>query len=345
MHMLLTILACSHPSSTPQPASPAIHQPPEASAASATAPAGSGQPQALRFEGICDGSAAVRLDDGRWWVAYDEDTALSLFPADGGRYEARVELVEALSLGDDGELDLEGAARVGDRIWWIGSHGNDSAGEIEPNRRVLFATTADDRGVLLAGPFDLTLLLRAAMPERLSDAAMKRPPKEGGLNIEGLAPGPDGRLLVGLRSPLSGPDGMTGTAAVAVLAAPEGAFTIERVLTLELGDKGVRDLFRDGDEYVLIAGPVASGGAQELRRWDGASTTTTPIAGPDLSDLNPEAVARDGDAWLILSDDGKLKRPDPEAEDGDRTCDKIRKKSSQGDQHPEVYARGLRTAW
>ena len=60
----------------------------------------------------------------------------------------------------------------------------------------------------------------------------------------------------------------------------------------------------------------------------------------DLSGLNVEALLKVGEGWLALSDDGKVKRPDPTDDDGDRKCDSIRKK--HGDRHAEVYLRARR---
>ncbi len=39
----------------------------------------------------------------------------------------------------------------------------------------------------------------------------------------------------------------------------------------------------------------------------------------------------------MLSDNGKDKRADEEADDGDRSCDKIRRKNSRGENHPNVF--------
>ena len=139
---LLALLACG-PAAAPDAgptsaaAAPAAPQVVGATASSTAAPAREGVVRERVLHGICDGSAAVSVEGGLV-VAYDEDTTLYGFDADG-RALGSLPLREALSLPSDAELDLEGAARDGQRTWWVGSHGLDGSGEPAPNRRVLFA--------------------------------------------------------------------------------------------------------------------------------------------------------------------------------------------------------------
>ena len=90
-----------------------------------------------RYEGLCDASAAVALDARHFVVADDEHNKLSVYR----RGEAkRVGQVDLKFLKADKESDLEGAARVGKRIYWIASHARNSAGEPRPDRQRFFAT-------------------------------------------------------------------------------------------------------------------------------------------------------------------------------------------------------------
>ena len=303
----------------------------------------------VTFNGICDGSAAILIDKETLLVAYDEARKkiadLFAFDLKGGKPLARRNVRALLGLDDGEEMDMEAAARDGGRIWWIGSHGLDKKGGNAPNRRVLFATNIPSTDLLdlevLAGPFDLTDVLLAS-PEVaavLTEVVRRRKPKEGGVNIEGLAIHPDGGLLVGFRSPLSGPDGMSGKALVVHVEEKSGGFEVRRVHRPNLGDRGIRDFVPTGNGYLVIAGPVASKGSSALYVWDGW-TTPAPLDSDLLEDFNPEALVQLGDRWLVLSDDGKVKRADDEADDGDRKCDKIRKKNSKGEDHPNVFFRG-----
>jgi len=287
------------------------------------------------FRTTCDGSAAVTLTPNGMVVAYDETNTLFVFDPAGGAPTAERDLTPLLSPSPKGEIDLEGAARAGDRIWWIGSHSRSKDGDDAPSRRMLFATTVpsptlDDLEVD-EGPIDLldVLLTSDEVAAVLTPDARARPPKEGGISIEGLATTPQNELLVGFRSPLSSKDGMTGTALVVRLTEVRGRLTVAGVHALDLDDRGVRDIVRDDDSYLIVAGAPDAGGESALYRWDGEHAA---IETASLGDFNAEAIVATEDGWLLLSDDGKTKR------EGD-TCDKRRKKKPA---HPSVFFRGRR---
>lgn len=295
------------------------------------------------YRGICDGSAAVALDGEFILVAYDEENVLYAFAAAGGGFTAARALSGLLKLPGRGEIDIEAATRVGPRIWWIGSHGLDRDGDDAPNRRVLFATNHPARDLndleTLVPARDLTNVLLSApeVAKILTPAARKRPPKKGGVNIEGLAAGPDGGLMVGFRSPLSGVDGQSGQALVVHLTPRGETFEVQKSALLDLDERGIRAIANDGAGYLIAAG--SGGGKQRpaLYRWNGRDA---PRLLAETPDLNIEAIVDMGDGWLVLSDDGKTRRPDDGAHDGDRKCDKIRKKNSRHGHHPSVYFRG-----
>jgi Protein of unknown function (DUF3616) len=297
------------------------------------------------FNGICDGSAAVRIDGESLLVAYDEENTLFAFDVGGGQPIARVDVGGALGLSSNDEIDIEGAARDGDVIWWIGSHGLDGDGDVAPSRKMLFATNVPSRHLrdfkISEGPIDLTgVLLASAQVARILNGEVRgRKPKEGGVNVEGLAIHSQGGLLLGFRSPLSGSDGLKGKALLVHVAKLGGTYEVKGLHQLELGDRGVRDLVPTQSGYLILAGPVSSGGPYALYDWDGR-TNPNEQTSDVLQGFNPEALVRLSDRWLVLSDDGKVKRPDEEAGDGDRKCDKIRKKNTRGEDHPSVHFRG-----
>jgi hypothetical protein len=319
---------------------------PVAQSAQQVTQSGPGTTQAtdLVFNGICDGSAAVMLVNDTLLVAYDELNTLFAFPLSGGKYTAHYDLDELLDLPSTGEIDIEAAARIDDRIWWVGSHGLNKRGNEEPNRRLLFATTVPSPGLqdldLLVPPQDLTEVLLESPYIRvvLTKSVRKRAPKDGGVNIEGLAASANGGLLLGFRSPLTGKHGIRGKALLVGLM-PEGdRFSVQSVSRLDLGDRGVRAIAGHDDGYVLIAGPVKSANGFSLYGWDGVSQRAELLAG--IPDLHAEALVDAGDHWLVLSDDGKQPRADSESADGLRECDSVRRNSRAGESHPGVFFRG-----
>lgn len=295
------------------------------------------------FRGICDGSAAVNSGDDTILVAYDELNTLFAFAKSGGMPLARADLATLLHLDTSDEIDIEAATLSGERIWWLGSHGLDSGGNDAPNRRMLFATNVPSQDLgdlqLIAGPVDLTdiLLSSPEVAQILTDTARKRPPKEGGISIEGLAASAHGGLLLGLRSPLSDADGMSGKALLVNISPRGETFEVQQVRLLDLGNRGVRSIINSSSGYQIIAGRVASGGEFVLYAWSGDSTPPHPTV--RLEGLNAEGLVDLDSHWLVLSDDGKMKRVDDEADAGQQRCDRIRLKHHLGEAHPGVFFR------
>jgi hypothetical protein len=139
------------------------------------------------------------------------------------------------------------------------------------------------------------------------------PGKDNGLDVEGLAVTGDGRVYVGLRGPV-----LRGWAVVLELRV-ETAGTLKkgqrlrlpadgepfRKHFLDLGGLGVRELFVDGDDLVVLAGPTMMlDGPVRLLRWPGGATA--------------------GSASLVRSDDLQLLYQLP---------------YGNGDDHPEGFTR------
>ncbi len=235
---------------------------------------------------------------------------------------------------DDDEVDVEAAVQVEDGVWWIGSHGLDGDGDIAPNRSLLFKTALSDIDKLLVLEVvrDLSGKVVDAAKSRkyFSKKTLKALPKEGGVNIEGLAALPNGSLLLGLRSPLT--DGLTGDAIVIHLLKDEKEFQVKEFYTLDLGNRGIRDIQATDNGFVVIAGDVASGGVFALYEWNinGATKVLSHFKGG----LNPEALVIFSDHWLVFSDDGKVRR-------GDATsCDKLADSAAENDKN--VFFRAFR---
>jgi hypothetical protein len=93
------------------------------------------------FEGAVDGSAAADVGDGFFVGATDEDNELRLYDIKGGPSPKTLDVgVEAavksaLAVEKIKECDLEGAAKIGDLIFWIGSHGRNKDAKEKKNAR------------------------------------------------------------------------------------------------------------------------------------------------------------------------------------------------------------------
>ena len=282
----------------------------------------------ILFEGAVDGSAAADVGDGFFVGATDEDNELRLYDVKGGpspkKLDVGVEAAVKSALGVQKikECDLEGAAKIGDLIFWIGSHGRNSEGKEKKERQVLFATklggSGKDAKLEVAGKVYTKLLDDlvndpALAPFDLGKAATLAPKDEGALNIESLAADGD-KLWIGFRNP-------TNEAKEALLVPllnpteviKEGAGAkLGDPVTLKLGGLGVRDMVVWGDGFLIIAGDFVDRvepGAKPSRVFYWKPGTDPKDIEVDFGDLNPEAIVIMGEGdkarILILSDDGK----------------------------------------
>lgn len=273
------------------------------------------------YRGMCDASAAANLGGGRFAAADDEDNILRIYDrARPGMPESQIDLSDFLGVGDKSpETDLEGAARIGDRIYWITSHGRNAEGKERPNRHRFFATDIvgeGDRPALVPSGVPCRHLLRALIadprmrPFRLGAAAEKAPKQEGALNIEGLSAMPDGRLLIGFRNPIPG-----GRALLVPLQHPEAVARgtdpeFGDPILLDLGGLGVRSIELVGGRYLIIAGPAAEAGASRLYSWRGEGSSPSRLEGAALEGFKPEAIlaieGSGGSGCELISDDGTV---------------------------------------
>jgi len=264
-------------------------------------------PGELVFTGMCDASAAVRFDADHVVVADDESNVLRLYRRTGGAPVAvSADLSEAAGATPKGdghrELDLEGAARVGDVVWWIGSHGNNKKGKARPGRHRLIATTlardgADLRVDVKAVHRDLTSTQVLDPALGISAAPGVAPKAPGGTNIEGLAATAEGHLLVGFRSPV--PDDLATVLELVVdLERPPELRSVHRV---GIHGLGVRALAWGTPHMIVLAGPPGpGGGAFRVHQHPAGEATFLP---PGISG---EALVRVPEGLLVLSDDGTV---------------------------------------
>ncbi|MDD1616581.1 MAG: hypothetical protein CG439_1714, partial [Methylococcaceae bacterium NSP1-2] len=138
---------------------------------------------AVKHYGMCDASAAVAIGSDSFVVANDEDNILRVYKRDkSGAAVVSQDLTAFLKLDSKSpEADIEAAARIGNRIYWITSHGANKNGKYRPNRRRFFATDIDSNDSLkpVGVPFlDLVQALEDSADLKdyhLGEAAQKAP--------------------------------------------------------------------------------------------------------------------------------------------------------------------------
>jgi len=271
----------------------------------------------VAYKGRCDASAAAALDANHFIVANDERNTLQIYRRGQPNPVGTLDVSKFLGTKPNKESDLEAAATIGNRIYWMSSHALKKSGEFEEARHRFFATDIQPGAVptvkvvgdkpyvglvanMIADPALKPILL----------AASKLPPEaEGGLNIEGLAATPDGKLLIGFRNPitkdgallvpLDNPNEVIG-GAKPKFGAP--------IWLKGLEGNGIRSIERVGSRYFVVAGPRGDKGTFALHRWSGKpEEPAVKIAGIDFKDLRPEAMfAISDDTLQIISDDGSI---------------------------------------
>ena len=281
-------------------------------------------PEIREYTGMCDASASVLVDADHFLVANDEDNILRAyrFDAPGGPI-ASFDWSSALGIGPADphpEADIEAATRVGNRIYWIASHGTNKEGKPRPNRRRFFATdVARKNGKIELAPAGtpFTGLVEALAADnrftefKLAERAMKAPESADGFNIEGLTATPEGRLLIGFRNPV--PD---DAALLVPLENPNEILIggakpqFGNPVRLHLGKRGIRsiDFAPTHAAYFIVAGPIGDVGTSALYRWSGVPADDPVLLSHiDFAGLNPEAVVAPlapRTDLLLMSDDG-----------------------------------------
>src|SRR5688572_25294359 len=274
--------------------------------------------------GCCDASAGVAVTSNLFIVANDEDNLLRVYRRD--RSGPPVQSFQAgLFLHVDPrkpETDLEASTRVGDRIYWITSHGRNREGEARESRHRFFATTfkVTEQGTVelktVGRPYAnlLSDFMREARlrPFNLGIASMRAPKEPGGLNVEGLCATTNGTLLIGFRNPIP-----QGRALLVPLQNPAELLEGKPArfgdpILLDLGERGVRGMAYTGGRYLIIAGSYDAKGRSHFYEWSG-DPKDPPRKVPDthFKGVNPEALVVYPDTpaneFQILSDDGTRK--------------------------------------
>ena len=294
--------------------------------------------------------SAVAVAGRFLWTASDEGRSIECLEPDGDGYRLRRQYrLDSLfpdlpGKKSDDEADVEALAVDGDSLWICGSHcwvrkQTESPSLLSdriverPSRHLLGRVKLVEDGGRIADFGEVFAFTgRGSLREALAKNKFLRPflelpSKENGLDIEGMAVGPDGRLLFGLRGPLF--DSYAVVVAAEIDARKRERLQIKKRAVvlhfLHLGGLGVRDITRSGDEMFVLAGPVTSAPApfriyrwkpQDptyvqrpvlLHEWAYSWGTSTPAEDPE----NPEGLSvldRGRPGLLVLFDSPRLSR-------------------------------------
>jgi len=303
--------------------------------------AGEAESQPRFYEGVGRVSAAVSIADDTFITGSDQDNLLRIYRTTGPT-TAIACLDVSMFLGLDGEsADICGAARLGDRIYWITSHSRDEEGRMRPNRYRFFATTVMQKegnfNIEPAGKSCTTLLERLPRlntvstlrldratrlgEELLQEQRQRLAPTREGLNIAALCADPHVEtLFIGFRNPRP-TRVLTGRPHALMIPLNNGAEVTEKGATPIFGEAtlwdfeglGITDLVYSPAHgaYFILAQPFDDSEPCLLYRWSGMKANPPELL-RRLSFAHPNAttakvVALDGTGQLLLLIDGGRK--------------------------------------
>lgn len=188
-----------------------------------------GRPGGAWHIGASDGSTAIAVDSDFMFIGDDENQTLRLYRrGQSGLPVGQFDMTPFLQLpdveaGQVREVDIEASTRVGNRIYWMGSHSHANIGETRTNRPRIWATDLSGTGAAstlnYVGRYDY---LKVGLINRDShnahgkgtnyygleasdaDGVLPKAPDGSGFAIEGLAmmPGSTNAAYVAFRAPI-----------------------------------------------------------------------------------------------------------------------------------------------
>jgi hypothetical protein len=285
------------------------------------------------YRGMCDASAAVALDEETFVVAGDGSNILRVYKTTGaGMPVSTCDLTDFLG---SKPVDIEGVARVGDRIYWIGSHSRDRQGQVQPSRYSFFATIIKSEidiepvgkpcAILMKELVGLKTVRGMRLGKALrwrqelsQEERQKLAPDKEGLNIEALcASTHNERLYIGFRNPRP----------VRVTTAKVSAAVVPLENPRDVTEQGKDPIFGEGtlwdfgglgissmeyspyhQAYFIVAATHTDEGPFALYRWSGMKAFPPELVrGLDIAGGKfwPEALVAFGrsEKLLLLSDD------------------------------------------
>ena len=266
-------------------------------------------PDNARFHtGASDASTAIVIDENYMFVGNDEDEVIRLYH----RNNSGLPIIDTFDFHEDldvvKEVDIEASTRVGDLIYWIGSHGNDREGNSSPDRNRLFATRISGSGASATmeyvGRYDgLRDNLKAWGDEHgyhftEGMAPGKNPIEPDGFNIEGLTMAPNNTTAyIAFRAPLVPVSNRTKALIAPVTNLSDlvsdnpssGPAQIGDPIELDLGGLPIRSIERNAsNQYLILAGGPGDDNNFQLFTWTGNPDDTPKlrITNPNLITLN-----------------------------------------------------------
>ena len=276
-------------------------------------------------------STAVALDNDLMVVGDDEDQILRIYhrrndgpPIYQRDFSANLALTDISPAGLPREVDIEASVKIGNLIYWLGSHGNcggcDPPGELRPNRNRLFATRINGSGTnttltyvgryhnlkrdLIAWDNTNGHGLGAGFLQLEASAVEGVPPETAardGFNIEGFAAVTNGTQVtayIGFRSPLTARSGRTNALIIPLLNLPQlvigspapGPARFGRPIELFLDRRGIRSIESVSNGFVMVAGTTTNSGTFRIYTWSGNTNDPALERQANFTVVQPEGL-------------------------------------------------------
>jgi hypothetical protein len=295
------------------------------------------------YHGASDASAAVAVGQDMFIVADDENNTLRVYKTTQGSLPLfSYDMTEFLDVeAEHPEVDIEGATIIGQRVYWISSHGRNKNGKTRPNRYCFFATLVKyNEGSITIEPVGKpckTLIHSLVKSENMRHLRLDRAtrfdagelpkkereklaPKEEGLNIEGLCASADGKTIyIGFRNPrYINRRSRQAKAIIVPLENPDAVLEKNRApifgepIFLDLAGLGIRSMEYSHFHkvYFIIAGTFNDSSKFALYRWSGGKKEPLLLVKQlNQSDFSPESMVhfKNSHKLFVLSDDGSLR--------------------------------------
>jgi hypothetical protein len=282
--------------------------------------------------GVSDASTAMPIDANYMFVGDDENQILRIFSrSNSGAALVEFNMNPFLDLRDlyeDGrprEVDIEGTTRVGNRVFWLGSHSHSRDAELVTNRARVFGTDIAFAGtnstVNYVGRYDYLKLDLLnwdttnghgkgsnyyGLAASSATGVDPKTPDGSGFNFEGLtmAPGSTDVAYLAFRAPLVPPTNrvhaliipVTNFTTLAICNSPvAGVARFGTPIELNLGGRAIRSIEGGPNGFMLVAGPpgFATGlppSDFRLFTWNGFANVAPQERAASLTNLLPEAI-------------------------------------------------------
>jgi hypothetical protein len=274
------------------------------------------------YRQICDGSLGVMIDATHFIDGDDEEQGMRVYTRGATADPVKtIDVSSGIGLSSGDEADFEDAARIGNRVYVISSHGRNKSGGLESARYHFFGMDVGGASpnVTLTVPGYTTRLLEqmlvaanwttpntaviatlAAASSLSTSSDANLAPMANGTNIEGLAWAPTtarpNQLLIGFRNPQQGGAAIVVSLLNAAEVLTGATAQFGEATLLDLGGLGIRAMSWSPlhAAVLLIAGPrTDAAGPFRLFKWSGADADL-PVVVQDITGVPsasaPEAI-------------------------------------------------------